>query len=319
MKRRTATIVATVVMTLTMSVTAFAAGWVQDSTGWWWDNGDGTWPTNEWQWLDGNADGVAECYYFGPDGYMLSNTVTPDGYYVRGDGAWEINSIAQFKLVDVDPAIAEANKVISDNSTATKSADEIIAYLTTYNENYPPDLQKYGTYCWFENANGRVKAGNMLNVVGWTWYQFYTYAGINGIVCALAFDDNGYLMTNTITPDGYQTNEYGQLTINGEVVWHDSNCYVANQVYGLYTDGTHFTDPNTVDVARINSYAETELNNLKHTYLKWGTLAYNHVEYTDSDGWSKKELGYNTCVEALKIRREKLKNQKEPDGFRFIF
>ena len=107
MRKKILTLVAAAAMTMAMSVTAFAAGWIQDSTGWWWDNGDGTWPANEWQWLDGNADGVAECYYFGADGYMLSNTVTPDGYYVRGDGAWEINSIAQIKLVDVDPAVAQ--------------------------------------------------------------------------------------------------------------------------------------------------------------------------------------------------------------------
>lgn len=87
MKKKILTLVAAAAMTLAMSVTAFAAGWVQNDTGWWWDNGDGTWPANEWRWLDGNADGVAECYYFGADGYMLSNTVTPDGYYVRGDGA----------------------------------------------------------------------------------------------------------------------------------------------------------------------------------------------------------------------------------------
>ena len=39
-------------------------------------------PAAEWKWLDGNKDGTFECYYFGNDGYMLSDTTTPDNYQV---------------------------------------------------------------------------------------------------------------------------------------------------------------------------------------------------------------------------------------------
>ena len=31
-------------------------------------------------------------YYCGPDGAMLTNTWTPDGYYVDGNGIWVQNS-----------------------------------------------------------------------------------------------------------------------------------------------------------------------------------------------------------------------------------
>ena len=27
-------------------------------------------------------------YYMGADGYMLTDTTTPDGYYVNADGVW---------------------------------------------------------------------------------------------------------------------------------------------------------------------------------------------------------------------------------------
>ena len=290
MKKKILTLVAAAAMTLAMSVTAFAAGWVQNDTGWWWDNGDGTWPANEWRWLDGNADGVAECYYFGADGYMLSNTVTPDGYYVRGDGAWEINSIAQIKLVDVDPAVAQndANKVVSDNSTATKSADEIIAYLTQFRD------QDFGL---FVNDNGRVKRGNIVGSgAGWQWYEMRAYSGFDGFCVALAFDDAGYLMTNATTPDGYQTNEYGQLIINGEVVMHDTHCLAANEVYGLYTDGTRFTDPNTVDTSKMDLWATTSYKNMCGYTRPFGGLRYNHVYY-GVNNWG---LGYNNCVDYYK-------------------
>ena len=75
---------------LTVTVPTFAAGWEQDSSGWRWENADGTYAQNSWVWDDWNHDGTQECYYFGDDGYMLSNTVTPDGWFVDTSGAWVV-------------------------------------------------------------------------------------------------------------------------------------------------------------------------------------------------------------------------------------
>ena len=77
-------------------------------------------------------------------------------------------------------------------------------------------------------------------------------------------------MTNATTPDGYQTNEYGQLIINGEVVMHDTKCLAANDVYGLYTDGTRFTDPNTVDPNKLGLIATTSYQNMCNYTLPFG-------------------------------------------------
>lgn len=72
-----------------------AGGWKQDSTGWWYDNGNGTWPAGEWKWIDGNGDGVSECYYFAANGYLATNTTTPDNCQVNQDGAWVVNGAVQ--------------------------------------------------------------------------------------------------------------------------------------------------------------------------------------------------------------------------------
>ena len=69
---------------------AYAKGWVSENGSWRYANDDngGSWLSSGWYWLDGDNDGVAECYYFNADGYMLANTVTPDNYRVNADGAW---------------------------------------------------------------------------------------------------------------------------------------------------------------------------------------------------------------------------------------
>ena len=94
MKKRYAAVFLAVAMTMGSAMTSFA-GWQSDANGWWWQNEDGSYPSNTWQWIGGNGDGVAECYYFDGNGYMLANTTTPDGYQVNADGAWTVNGVVQ--------------------------------------------------------------------------------------------------------------------------------------------------------------------------------------------------------------------------------
>lgn len=77
------------------SFSAMAGTWQKDSTGWWWREDNGSYPVNTWQWIDGDRDGTAECYYFDHNGYCLMNTATPDGYQVNASGAWTVNGTVQ--------------------------------------------------------------------------------------------------------------------------------------------------------------------------------------------------------------------------------
>ncbi len=82
-------------MSMTLNQITFAGEWKSDEIGQWYQNDDGSYPVNTWQWIDGNRDGVSESYYFNENGYMLANTVTPDNYTVNADGAWTVNGVVQ--------------------------------------------------------------------------------------------------------------------------------------------------------------------------------------------------------------------------------
>lgn len=79
-------------------------GWQKEGDRWWYRREDGTYPHNEWlldegywyrfdaegymlasQWY---TDGFNNSYYLGANGQMLTNTTTPDGYYVDEGGVW---------------------------------------------------------------------------------------------------------------------------------------------------------------------------------------------------------------------------------------
>lgn len=76
--------------------------WLKDDIGWWYCNADRSYPISCWQYIDNYwyyFDGSGYMvtgwvywnnvwYYCGSSGAMLTNTWTPDGYYVGSDGAW---------------------------------------------------------------------------------------------------------------------------------------------------------------------------------------------------------------------------------------
>nr|WP_317439316.1 hypothetical protein [uncultured Enterocloster sp.] len=96
-------VVATAVMSMAMSMTAFASmgNWQQNETGWWWQRNDGSYPAGEWKWVDGDGDGTAESYYFDGNGYLATNTAV-DGYTVNTDGAWVQDGVVQKRQVMLD-------------------------------------------------------------------------------------------------------------------------------------------------------------------------------------------------------------------------
>ncbi len=71
-------------LSVIMSMPAFAGRWEQLQSGeWTYYNDNGAPAVNQWV-RDGDA-----YYYIGPDSLMLVNNYTPDGYWVNGSGIYE--------------------------------------------------------------------------------------------------------------------------------------------------------------------------------------------------------------------------------------
>ena len=100
-----------------MTLALTAGQWVQNTTGWWWQEDNGSYPVSQWKWLDGDKNGIYECYSFNANGYMYSNTTTPDGYTVNADGAWTIGNSVQLKFAK------DMQNEATDNSSSSNSSD----------------------------------------------------------------------------------------------------------------------------------------------------------------------------------------------------
>jgi len=107
------------------------ADWVkgEDKNAWWFDFGNGDYFKSSWQWIDGNQDGIAECYCFDENGWMYENTTTPDGYTVNENGAWTVNNVVQTKPSDLIPKnnannMNNGNNIVSNNITETRNNEE---------------------------------------------------------------------------------------------------------------------------------------------------------------------------------------------------
>ena len=107
------------------------ADWVkgEGKNAWWFDFGNGDYFKSSWQWIDGNQDGIAECYCFDENGWMYENTTTPDGYTVNENGAWTVSNIVQTKTSDLIPKnntnnMNNGNNTVSNNLTETRNNEE---------------------------------------------------------------------------------------------------------------------------------------------------------------------------------------------------
>lgn len=105
------------------------AQWKRNDKGWWYEEADGSYPTNAWKLIKDKwyyFDGIGYMvenrwignYYLGADGAMLVNTSTPDGYYVDATGKW-VEGVR--KTVDISKTSGSGTKRSSSVAGSSRS------------------------------------------------------------------------------------------------------------------------------------------------------------------------------------------------------
>lgn len=123
-------------------LTSIAGEWKSNNNGWWYQNDDGSYPKNTWQWIDGNKDGISESYYFNENGYLLTNT-TKDGCTVNGDGAWTVNGVVQ----------TQGQKVASNTAQSYDAQYPLKGRVENYLDSYD------GNYVWYWTGPNMIRKG----------------------------------------------------------------------------------------------------------------------------------------------------------------
>jgi hypothetical protein len=157
----TATGVITDETTTAVAAEAVIVGWQQDDHGWKYLDQQGE-PQPEGWFTD--TDGSQ--YYFDADGYMLADTVTPDGYYVNASGAYQSKFVSEQFEPNEDTVNTSATQ---DSNTADNNSNvllnlELSEIIKIIRNNYyaiQEDVKNYTTskadsFEWYSN-NGILR------------------------------------------------------------------------------------------------------------------------------------------------------------------
>ena len=112
------------------------ADWVKgiSKNAWWYDLGNGKYYMSSWQWIDGNHDGIAECYCFDENGWMFENAITPDRFTVNENGAWTVDNIVQTKSANLISQNNTNNNADAVSNTFTETKNKNLSETRKHDE-----------------------------------------------------------------------------------------------------------------------------------------------------------------------------------------
>ena len=123
-RRRLASVLAAAAaLTVLLAQTALAGSWNWNSEKdkWWYLDDQNTYPVNGWEWIDG------KCYRFDEEGFLYTDTVTPEGLTVNADGAWTINGVVQEMETVLKESSPKQETVVVETAAETQPAETTAA------------------------------------------------------------------------------------------------------------------------------------------------------------------------------------------------
>ena len=125
----------------------FAAGWIQGANGaWFYDEDNGIRRHSTW------IESGGAWYYLGADGRILTDTTTPDGYYVGSDGKWidgQSSDGAAASQNTQQQAAAAAQDVQQETAAAVQNTQQSAAAQETVTLGMKNALGRAGDYLEF--------------------------------------------------------------------------------------------------------------------------------------------------------------------------
>ena len=199
----------------------YEAGWKKTSTGWWYDNGDGTYPKNEWKYIDGkwyhfDERGYRQTgwkyigsnwYFFNESGDMRTGWFTRYGktYYCKPDGSMA----RQFVKVGSSTYYFDSEGALQ---TGWKQVGNKWYYMNS-NGIVQTGWKQLGKNWYYLNSDGSMQTG--WKQVGRYWY----YMDNNGVM------QTGwkYIGKNWYYMDGNGVMQTGWKTIGGRRYYFYAN------------------------------------------------------------------------------------------------
>ena len=264
---------------------------------------DGVYVTNRWIHVDGkdyymNASGKMTKdawvgnYYLGSDGAMLTNTYTPDGYYVDENGLWTPSKWVQ----------SGGNWLFRhSDGTHTTNDFEVIGSQTYYfdsNGYMVTGWKQLGSNWYYFNGSGIMVQNNWAGnyyfdgdgkMVRDRWIGNY-YVGSDGCMVTNHWIGNYYVGSNGLMVTGWQC-------IYGQWYYFDSN--------GIYQTGERYLGGeyyyfNAQGVMQTGTAADGwEYNSSGQRMVYWSRRSTNPVYHRTPDNISPKNLVRGTYSQAV--------------------
>ncbi|WP_352397757.1 hypothetical protein [[Clostridium] aminophilum] len=280
-KTRVLAVLMSAALSMATALPAYAGTWKQDAVGRWYEHDDGSYCQNGWDYI-GDA-----YYYFDENGYLMTNSTTPDGYKVDATGKWiehTTNNVSQSgirsEILDAkldEPIIQIDNLLIRYD--ASQSVSDFVNYVeqqgytVEWDSNQlmnPRDSNEVKVYkngqlyfkMRYENCSGKITRANDDNVV------------IEGFISDYISHDAS---RNTWLPTG--------INLNGDGLYYDESLF--DEYRGGYKDEV-LTDQNLIRKTLWVKY-DTAIgtpgyrSNFIHLFFDANTLECKRVWYVEKN------------------------------------
>ena len=218
----------------------YEAGWKKTSTGWWYDNGDGTYPKNEWKYIDG------KWYHFDERGYRQTGWkyIGSNWYFFNESGDMRTGWFTRYgKTYYCKPDGSMARQFVKVGSS-TYYFDSEGALQTGW--------KKVGNKWYYMNSNGVVQTG--WKQLGKNWY----YLNSDGSM-QTSWKQVGrywyYMDGNGVMQTGWKQIGKNWYYMDGNGVMQTGWKYIGKNWYYMDSNGVMQTGWKTISGRRYYFYA----------------------------------------------------------------